>query len=394
MLAAGALTAAGWFFWTAGTALFPFALGSVLAYILLPLVNGLERVLPWPPAPSARRPLAILLVYIAVFGTAGAGLAYLAPALAREAAHFLELLPTYVEDAQASLEGWTSQYRTTIPETAQTWVDQQVESAAAGLQAVGAAVALNAVQMVSATVSTVLGLFIIPVWLFFVLKDQPKAMPAFYGIFPPETRATARDIVFIVDYVLGRYVRAQLLLGLFIGLVTLIGLTALGIPFAPVLAVIGGIGELIPIVGPILGAVPAVLVVLATDPSQTVVVILLYWGIQILENNLLVPRIQGSALQLPPAIIMILLVAAAEVVGIWGMIVIVPVAAILRDVFVYLYRRVGGHLDATATEVALEARLAAVPSLEALEESTAGAARASMLAEARPEGNVVDRPSG
>lgn len=391
LLVAVALIGLGWFISAAGTALFPFALGLVLAYVLLPVVNGIEAVLPWPSHASLQRSLAILLVYLAVIVMVAVALISLVPTLVQQVTHFMELLPSYVERIQEDLEGWTSQYRAAVPEEVQAWVDRQVQAAVASLQGIGQSLALSAVRMVSSTVGTVIGLFIVPVWLFFVLKDQRQAMPAFYGMFPPDLRPTVRDIVFMVDYVLGRYIRAQLLLGLVVGVVTLAGLTALGVPFAPVLAVIAGIGELIPIIGPILGAIPAVLVVLATDPSRVFAVVLLFWGIQIIENNFLVPRIQGSAVQLPPPIIMILLVGAGEAIGVWGMLAAVPVAAILRDVFVYLYRRAGGHLPPTPTEQALAARVATetAPTKEEHEPSKAGGDRAVADSERQGAGVAV-----
>ncbi|MBI4498596.1 MAG: AI-2E family transporter [Chloroflexi bacterium] len=394
LLVGVALVAALWFLYAAQTALLPFVLGLVLAYVLLPLVNLLEGALPWPRDRSLRRSLAVLLIYLAGLSALALAVAYLVPALAQQVSQFLDRLPIYAQRIQANLEEWTIQYRTMVPEDVQAWVDQQIQAGIASLQGVGQGLLLNLVRMVSATIGTVLGLFIIPIWLFFVLKDQPRAMPAFYGIFPPSVRPAVRDTVFIVDYILGRYIRTQLLLGGMVGLATFVGLTAIGVPFAPVLAVIGGFGELIPIIGPILGAIPAILVALATDPSHLIPVLILYWGIQFLENNLLVPRMQGAAVQLPPPIIMMLLVGAGEAVGIWGMLAAVPLAAILRDVFVYFYRRAGGHLPPTATEVALAAYLAthtrgerAAP--EALAPAVVGKGREEE--HERPEG-VVGQP--
>src|SRR4051812_40026964 len=101
ILIAIALAVVVWFFFSAGAALFPFGLGLVLAYILLPVVNRLEATLPWPKSPSARRSVAILLVYAVVAIVVGLTLAYLVPSLIGEVGHFVELLPTYVESAQS-----------------------------------------------------------------------------------------------------------------------------------------------------------------------------------------------------------------------------------------------------------------------------------------------------
>ncbi|MCX8213089.1 MAG: AI-2E family transporter [SAR202 cluster bacterium] len=96
-----------------------------------------------------------------------------------------------------------------------------------------------------------------------------------------------------------------------------------------------GAFELIPIIGPLLGAIPGVLVALATSPGDLLWVVLLYTGVQLVENVVLVPRIQGRAVDIHPAIIMLLLVISSEVAGLRGVIVAVPLAAVARDVFLY-----------------------------------------------------------
>ena len=116
-----------------------------------------------------------------------------------------------------------------------------------------------------------------------------------------------------------------------------VGLFLLGIRFSAVLGVIAGVTELVPVIGPLLGAIPGSLVTLATSPNDLVPVLLLYVGIQLVENALLVPRIQGRAVEIHPAIIMVILVVASEAAGLWGVLLAVPVAAVARDVFKYFY---------------------------------------------------------
>ena len=141
----------------------------------------------------------------------------------------------------------------------------------------------------------------------------------------------------ITNGIVGAYVRAQLTLALVVGVVAFIGLFALGVRFSVLLAVIAGVSELIPVVGPLIGAVPGILVTLATSPGDLVWVISLYVGIQLVENAFLVPRIQGQAVNIHPALIMLILVIASEAAGLFGVILAVPVAAVARDVFKYFY---------------------------------------------------------
>jgi len=105
------------------------------------------------------------------------------------------------------------------------------------------------------------------------------------------------------------------------------------------LGTLAGIFELIPILGPYLGAIPAVLIALMNRPTQAFWVALSFAAIQQFENVFLVPRIAGNAVRFHPAIVMVVVIVGSEVAGLWGMLLGVPVAAVIRDVFQYLYLR-------------------------------------------------------
>jgi predicted PurR-regulated permease PerM len=118
-----------------------------------------------------------------------------------------------------------------------------------------------------------------------------------------------------------------------------VGLSLLGVRFPAVLGLIAGVLEIIPFIGPIMGAVPAVIVATIQEPLLGLWTLLLFIGIQQLENIFLVPRISGKAVQLHPAVIMVVLVLGNQAAGFWGLLLAVPVTAIVRDVFKYLYLR-------------------------------------------------------
>ena len=109
-----------------------------------------------------------------------------------------------------------------------------------------------------------------------------------------------------------------------------------------------GVTELIPILGPWLGAIAGIIIVLSTDPGLVIWVALIYLLVQQVENNLLVPRIQGEAVDIHPAMIITLLVVAGSTMGLVGMVIIVPLTAIARELFWYVDRRLRGESAATA----------------------------------------------
>ena len=189
------------------------------------------------------------------------------------------------------------------------------------------------------TFGFVLGLIVIPFWLFYVLYDQAKAMRGAFNLVPSRLRADALNLIRIVDDILSAYLRGQLLLCVFIGVVVTVGLMLLGVRFPAALGLIAGVLEIIPFIGPIMGAVPAVIVATIQEPLLGLWTLLLFIGIQQLENIFLVPRISGKAVQLHPAVIMVVLVLGNQAAGFWGLLLAVPVTAIVRDVFKYLYLR-------------------------------------------------------
>jgi predicted PurR-regulated permease PerM len=117
---------------------------------------------------------------------------------------------------------------------------------------------------------------------------------------------------------------------------TLVGLLIIGVPYAPLLAVVNGIFEMVPTLGPIIGGLFMALLTVALAPDKVIWVIALAFAVQLLENNVLVPRIAGSYMRIHPTLILVLLVIGAYYWGIWGMVLIVPLTATLIELFKYV----------------------------------------------------------
>ncbi|MEX0750661.1 MAG: AI-2E family transporter, partial [Dehalococcoidia bacterium] len=166
-------------------------------------------------------------------------------------------------------------------------------------------------------------------------------------------RHDVRNTLGIADAVLRHYIRAMLIQGIIVGTMAYIALEILDVRYPLGLAIIAGITEMIPIIGPIIGAVPAVLVALAEDPVKALWVALAFLIIQQIENNLIVPKLQGDMLRMHPGVIIVLLVLAGAIGGFILVILIVPLAAFVRDVYQYIYLRVGNVPPDAALDRAL-----------------------------------------
>jgi predicted PurR-regulated permease PerM len=165
---------------------------------------------------------------------------------------------------------------------------------------------------------------------------------------PTVWRRDAFAVLGIVDHTFGRWIRGQLILGVVVGIATFAGLIILGefidpvfLSFAVLLAVVAGVLELVPVIGPILSMIPTLVLALATDDpvKAAVAVVVLYLVVQQLENHVLVPIIQGDAVELHPSIVILALIVGSALFGLLGAILSVPVTAAARDIYRYCFRR-------------------------------------------------------
>jgi predicted PurR-regulated permease PerM len=147
---------------------------------------------------------------------------------------------------------------------------------------------------------------------------------------PYDHRENAREITAEMQARLGAFIQGQSLLGLIIGSLSFIAYTLIGLPYTLALALVAGIMETVPVVGPILGAVPAIIVAYTVDPNKVWWVLLATAVIQILENNFLVPRVMRSAIGVNPLVTLLALSAFGSLFGILGAIVAIPLAAIIQ----------------------------------------------------------------
>jgi predicted PurR-regulated permease PerM len=171
---------------------------------------------------------------------------------------------------------------------------------------------------------------------FYMLVEGQQIKRGFLTLFPRERRDRAEEILQRIGLRFGGWVRGQLLLGLIIGVVVGIGALIMGLRYALLLGVVAGITELIPIAGPILGAIPAVLIALVQPPWGrwwgVLVVIGFYVLVQQLESNFVVPRVMRMAVGLSPLLTVVALLIGATLLGITGALLSLPVAAALQVV--------------------------------------------------------------
>jgi predicted PurR-regulated permease PerM len=217
----------------------------------------------------------------------------------------------------------------------------------------------SALDLATGIASTVVGtvLWAVLAFLFtliysiYVSLDLPKFGDAFLELIPAPYRAEYAHLGSLIRRVWAAYFRGQLILVLIIGLVVSVGNTALGVPGALVLGILAGLLEVLPNIGPVLAAIPAILLALLQGSSVlsvsnlafALIVTLFYLVVQQLENSIIVPRLIGHAVELHPILIMAGVVVGASVGGILGAFMAAPLIATGRILFQYAYNKILGR---------------------------------------------------
>src|ERR671915_708982 len=288
-----------WALWTARGALPAFFIGLALAFILDPGVTRLQRL-------GLPRWAGILASYAAVVALVWLLIAFALPPISRQTREFIEHLPELgasVGQLEAAVLDWYESLP--LPAELRTMIDEQLAASQVALAELLRGLLAPTVAAVLRAATFVLGLVVVPVWLFFVLKDREGFTRTVAGALPPTWRADSENVLGLLGRVGGRWVRGQLLLGLSVFIATVIGLGLLTVvgfaefgQFTLILALIAGVLEWLPILGPIVAAVPAILIGLSIGLPAALAAAVLYTGIQQTENNVLVPTAMGDAVDL------------------------------------------------------------------------------------------------
>lgn len=168
---------------------------------------------------------------------------------------------------------------------------------------------------------------------FYLLLYRDTVRNNFVSIFTKASQNKVRKITLLTEEKLGGWLRGQIVLSGFVGVLTWMILTVLGVDFALPLAVIAGLLEIVPTIGPILSAVPAIIVALNISPVLAGIVALSYFLIQLLENNVLVPRIMQRAVGLNPIVIIIGIIIGGKLLGVPGALLAIPFISLLVVIY-------------------------------------------------------------
>lgn len=307
-----------WCAYIVRSALMLVYVSMILAIGFSPIVRIIER----QRLGFARRVprwLAILILYLAILGTFALVLVLVFPPLVQQATALWDKLPEMFDKAQQFLisKGWLKEHLT---------MREAVERAPGTSGDAVGRVAKTAASLAGG----IFGVVTILILTFYMLVDSWSMRAFALRMFPKKHRARADAASRQVMDKVSAWLGGQMLLAGAIGASSAIGLWALGVPFFYVLALLSALGEMIPIVGPILAALPAIAVA-STVSLQTVVLVVIFFVVQQqLENHILVPKIMSRQVGVSPVTVIVSLLIGGSLLGIVGAILAVPTAAILQ----------------------------------------------------------------
>ena len=330
----------------------PFLVGILLAYMLMPIVNWLENILPPKgKAPKARRVLAIAIVFILFALILVFFVVYIGASLVSASGMFVDKTPELISQSINGLREWATLFKGQLPHTVNTQLDSFLTGLGPTAGKFMQDFITGTLAVIPASMPTIVGFLILPFFLFFVLNDYESFQEYFYEYLPANAAKHAANVLGIIGTAMGRYLRSQLILGLLVGGIVFIGLAIMKIDYAPMLGLITTISQFIPIIGPLISGLLTVVVALALQPDRTLWVLILVIGAQLVVNGILVNWIQGKYMHIHPAVIMVLLVVGGYVGGLLGAILALPVGATIWEIFKYFR----GHNAAVPSEPASKA---------------------------------------
>lgn len=296
-----------------------FLFGLIIASAISPFTNWLDQK-------RIPRLWGVLLLFLVVIGLLALIASLVIPSLSADIDQLITTLPAIFEKVSVSLES--------VQQGAPTYLDFVNE-----IQNILSALSSYLQQSSQSVVGLVVGIFggvvsfIAILVISFYLSVTKKGIDNFLeSIVPEKYELYVKDLWKRSERKVGLWLQGQLLLALIVGLMVYVGLSLMGIKFALALGLLALVFEIVPVVGPVLAAIPAVILAFLQEPALGLWVILFYVVVQQLENHVLVPVVMGRTVGLNPVVVIIAILVGAHLAGIPGMLISVPVATVIVEV--------------------------------------------------------------
>lgn len=332
----------------------PLIIAGLFFYFLVGIVDFLEKRL------KGKRPLAVAITLVGLVLIFTIVFSVLGPVLGEQITALIDALPSIAKELQQQafavrdslLENdFLSRFMAANDEMFRNLTT----SITSYLGDLFGNIASSFGQVIGFVTSAVITVVVIPFMLLYMLLDGKRLPDAIVKLLPSSYEKETRHILHDMHETVRSYVNAQILVAFFVGITSLIGLWIVGVDYAILLALFMMVTNIIPYVGPFLGAAPAVVVAFIQDPIKVLWVIVVIIIVQQIESNVISPLIQGKSLKVHPLTIIIVLLVAGNLAGIIGMLIAVPFYAVAKTVIqnivrIYKLREREQYLEKEETE--------------------------------------------
>ena len=306
-----------------------FFIALVIAATLRPMVSALLRR-------KVHKSIAVLLIYLAILSVLAGLFILVIPVLVNQGGALILGLPQVYASLVTSLEANQYAVIRNLPNMLPTG-----DQLALQLQAVGGAFLSGALGIGMGILNFLAQLFSVIVLSIYLTLDQSRLERFWLSLAPAVRRPGLLAVWREIEGRLGTYVRGELLLMTSVGVLASLGYFAIGLPYPLALGALAGLLEFVPMVGPMLGAIPAIFVALSISPQAALLVVVYTIVVQVAENNLLVPRLMGRSVGVSPITVMLAFIAFSSLLGITGAFLAIPFAAILQVLMDHLIVNAG-----------------------------------------------------
>jgi predicted PurR-regulated permease PerM len=302
---------------------FVFVVRDIIAimFVAIIIASAMSPVIDKAAARGIPRGLTIGAFYIFVIGLLGAVVYFIIPPMVGQLKQLAAQLPTYFDYFSNAINHLSTISSGNLTDSSQ----QNINTISKFLNDLSTNI-FDTTKGFIGGFTAVVTVFVLTLYL---LLDEDGIKKFFVALLPIKQKAQIQTIAHKVGMGLGSWFRGQLLLGLVIGVLVYVGLLLLNVPYALTLGILAGILELIPVIGPIISAIPAILIALSISPTSALMVAVFYILIQELENKLLVPKVMQKTVGLHPVTIIIVLLIGAKLMGLMGILLAVPVTTMI-----------------------------------------------------------------
>lgn len=317
--------------------LVPFVLGGLLAYALTPVARRLNRLgISWK--------LSVVLVFLGLLLFFAFLFFLIIPEALSQLKAFAASAPERIEEFLGKILDAAKALDARYPDLRLTEaIEDFLRNVLGNFENYLQGITKNILNLVSLFMTVLfLGFIVTPFVLYYFMIDAAGIRRALVRLFPSDRRKEYVALLRSVDEVVGNFIRGRLILSLFVGAAVTAGLLAMGIEFPLVIGIIAGVADVVPYLGPIVGAIPALLFASTKSIWHVAGVLALFGGVNLIEGILITPRVMGKETGLHPMTVLLALLVGGKLFGALGVIAAIPVAGVIKGILFHR-RKAGKH---------------------------------------------------